>query len=148
MARKSIRRGFRNNLGRRKPCWQIARSVAKAQVGFNLHSSREATKRKMATNSENPTAGPLVRKLKRAAKCLPGYAWQRLTRSVPRGPVHLIITLADHFEPSSVPGFMAGHAPRDVQEQRLNRWCREYPRNFSEFRDAEGLPFNHTYFYP
>src|SRR5215467_12684056 len=102
----------------------------------------------MAINSKSPISDPLVNKVVRAAKCLPIYGWQRLTRPVPRGTVHLIITLADHFEPSSIPGFMAGHAPREVQEQRLVRWYREYPRNFSQFRDAEGQPFNHTYFYP
>lgn len=102
----------------------------------------------MANNRKSPIGDPLLSKLKRAVRCLPSYGWQRLTRSVPRGPVHLIVTLADHFEPSSVPGFMAGHAPREVQEERLETWCKEYPRNFCEFRDAEGRPFSHTYFYP
>lgn len=102
----------------------------------------------MNTKAKRPIDNPLLKKLKQAAKSLPSYGWQRLTRSVPSGTVHLIITLADHFEPSSLPGFMAGHASKDVQEQRLEQWCREYPGNFSEFRDAEGQPFNHTYFYP
>lgn len=102
----------------------------------------------METNPKRPIDRPFLSKLKQAAKCLPGYGWQRLSRSIPSGTAHLIITLADHFEPSSVPGFMAGHAPREVQEQRLESWCREYPHNFSQFRDAEGQPFNHTYFYP
>src|SRR5947208_13717950 len=91
---------------------------------------------------------PLVRKLRYSANCLPSYAWQRLTRGTISGPVHLIITVADHFEPSSTPGFLAGYAPRDVQEKRLENWCREYPRNFDQFRDVEGRRFNHTYFYP
>src|SRR5215475_10165107 len=101
----------------------------------------------MATN-KRPIDNPILNKLGQAAKCLPSYGWHRLTQPVPRGTVHLIITVADHFEPSSIPGFMAGHATREVQEQRLENWCREYPRNFSEFRDAEGQPLNHTYFYP
>jgi hypothetical protein len=91
---------------------------------------------------------PLLRKLRYAANCLPSYAWQRLTRSATAGPAHLIITVADHFEPASVPGFLAGYAPKDVQEKRLETWCREYPRTLDNFRDAEGQPFNHTYFYP
>jgi hypothetical protein len=91
---------------------------------------------------------PLLRKLRYAANCLPSYSWQRLTSRTISGPVHLIITLADHFEPSSMPGFLEGYAPRDVQEKRLETWCREYPRNFDRFRDAEGQRFNHTYFYP
>jgi hypothetical protein len=101
----------------------------------------------MAT-SKNPTGKSALTKLARAARCLPSYGWQRLTRSAPRGTAHLIIALADHFEPSSIPGFLAGHAPREIQEERLERWCREYPRYFSEFKDAEGQTFNHTYFYP
>jgi hypothetical protein len=90
----------------------------------------------------------LARKLSYACKCLPGYAWQRLSRRTPRGQVHLMITLADHFEPSSLPGNNAGYAPRHIQETRLETWCEEYPRNFEAFRDNEGQRFTHTYFYP
>ncbi len=90
----------------------------------------------------------LLRKLRYAANCLPSYAWQRFTRRVPKGKIHLMITLADHFEPSSVPGFLAGFAPKDVQHHRLDTWCAEYPSNFERFRDSEGRSFNHTYFYP
>jgi hypothetical protein len=90
----------------------------------------------------------LVRQLKYVSRCLPTYAWQRLTRTAPKGKVHLVIALADHFEPSSMPGENAGFAPRDVQQQRLDTWCEEYPRNFGDFRDHEGRPFTHTYFYP
>jgi hypothetical protein len=90
----------------------------------------------------------LLRKLKYAANCVPSYAWQRLTRHPPSGRVHLIIAVADHFEPSSLPTYGAGYAPRDVQEQRLETWCSEYPRNFDRFRDSEGRGFSHTYFYP
>jgi hypothetical protein len=95
-----------------------------------------------------PMGNSLFRKLKYARTCLPSYGWQRITRPTPRRTVHLIITVADHFEPSSMPGFLAGYAPRDVQEKRLETWCREYPRSFEEFRDADGQRFNHTYFYP
>src|SRR5215470_18004363 len=102
----------------------------------------------MAMNSKNWVGGSLGVKLEYAAKCLPSYAWQRMTRRPAHGTVHLIIAIADHFEPSSVGDFKSGYAPRDVQEQRLERWCSEYPRNFSEYRDAEGQRLNHTYFYP
>jgi hypothetical protein len=90
----------------------------------------------------------LARQLKYACRCLPSYAWQRLTRRTPRGLVHLMIALADHFEPSSLPGNDAGYAPRHVQEMRLETWCEEYPRNFEAFRDHEGQRFTHTYFSP
>lgn len=80
---------------------------------------------------------------------LPAFAWQRLTRRPPRGaPVHLILALADHFEPSIVPEAPKRWAEADVQERRVERWCREYPRAFSRWRDADGRPFRHTYFYP
>lgn len=90
----------------------------------------------------------LGQKISYAGRWLPGYVWQRLTR--PRAPkrVHLILALADHFEPAYVPGDGAARAPYPEQERRLERWCREYPRVFAEYRDAEGRPFVHTYFYP
>jgi len=79
---------------------------------------------------------------------LPSYGWQRLIRRAHRGPVHLVITLADHFEPAIVPGNGHARAPYADQERRLERWCRDYPRAVTEWRDAEGCAFNHTYFYP
>jgi hypothetical protein len=82
------------------------------------------------------------------ARWLPGYFFQRLTRRRPSGKVHLIFALADHFEPAYVPDHGQERAPYDEQEQRLERWCREYPKMFGEYRDAEGRPFVHTYFYP
>jgi len=79
---------------------------------------------------------------------LPSYFWQRYTRPRSRGRTHLVFALADHFEPSIVPGQGSARAPYPEQERRLERWCREYPRLFGDFRDAEGRPLVHTYFYP
>jgi hypothetical protein len=90
----------------------------------------------------------LSKKLSYGARWLPGYAWQRLTRRVSSGPVHLIIALADHFEPAIVPGDGRARAPHDEQERRLERWCREYPQLVDPWRDSHGHSFNHTYFYP
>jgi hypothetical protein len=90
----------------------------------------------------------LRRKLSRGARWLPAYAWQRLTRRVPGGPVHLIFALADHFEPAIVPSDGSARAPYDEQERRLERWCREYPQLVDPWRDSDGHAFNHTYFYP
>lgn len=89
-------------------------------------------------------------KIRSTLPWLPGYFWQRVTRrTVVRGPVHLIIALADHFEPSFLPGVPHGtYAPRDEQERRLERWCREYPRLVEDWRDADERPFRHTYFFP
>jgi hypothetical protein len=79
---------------------------------------------------------------------LPSYAWQRLTRSSPHGKVHLIFALADHFEPSIVPENGRVHAPSSEQERRVEQWCSEYPRSVNSWRDHEGQPFVHTYFFP
>jgi hypothetical protein len=37
---------------------------------------------------------------------------------------------------------------RREQERRLTNWCREYPAGVSAWRDDEGQPLRHTYFYP
>jgi hypothetical protein len=86
--------------------------------------------------------------MSRSARWLPTYLWQSLTRRVPRGPVHLIIALADHFEPGFVPEDGQARAPYDEQERRLETWCREYPQLVDKWRDRDGHTFNHTYFYP
>ncbi len=80
---------------------------------------------------------------------LPAYIWGRFVRRPAfSGPVHLIIGLADHFEPAILPGTDGARADRSEQERRLERWCREYPKVVRDWRDADGLPFRHTYFYP
>jgi hypothetical protein len=90
----------------------------------------------------------LCQKLAYGFRLLPGYTWQKLTRRVPQGRVHLVIALADHFEPSIVPENGLRPAPYEEQEHRLEFWCREYPRLAGEWRDSDGRPFVHTYFYP
>jgi hypothetical protein len=87
-------------------------------------------------------------KLSYAARWLPAYAWQRVTRRPPRGKVHVIISLADHFEPAFVPENGQARAPYAEQERRLESWCRNYPKLFDSWRDSDGYPFVHTYFYP
>jgi hypothetical protein len=62
--------------------------------------------------------------------------------------VHLIIALADHFEPSIVPEDGRVHAPLAEQDRRVKQWCAEYPRSVDAWRDQEGLPLVHSYFYP
>jgi hypothetical protein len=80
---------------------------------------------------------------------LPAYSWQRMVRRSRRNEVtHLIFALADHFEPAFLPENPTRFAPLDVQEQRLEKWCRDYPRAFDAWRDFAGFPFVHTYFYP
>ena len=69
-------------------------------------------------------------------------------RPHPKGKVHLIFALADHFEPAIVPGDGQARAPYDEQERRLEHWCREYPKAVEPWRDSDGRPLVHTYFYP
>jgi hypothetical protein len=71
-------------------------------------------------------------------------AAQSLFRRVPPAgtPVHLLLAVCDHYEP--------GHgdvSPREA-DQRVDAWVREYPRLFGEFRDSDGRPPRHTFFYP
>jgi hypothetical protein len=88
-------------------------------------------------------------KLKDNLPWLSAYCWQRLTRTSPRlSGTHVIFCIADHFEPAIVPNKGSARADKYEQEQRLERWCREIPRVLGTWRDAEGSPFYHTYFYP
>jgi len=98
-------------------------------------------------NRQSAVTG-LPQKIAYTLRWLPSYAWQRLTRKRPRGHVHLIFALADHFEPSIVPEDGFARAPYDVQERRLERWCRDYPELVGGWRDSDGRPMVHTYFYP
>jgi len=75
--------------------------------------------------------------------------WQRCARHLPDiRPLHLVIGLADHFEPSIVSGAPGKRADHREQERRLKRWCHEYPDAVGAWRDNEGRPLRHTYFYP
>jgi len=89
-----------------------------------------------------------LRKINSILPWLPAYVWQRCVRRQPDiQPVHLIIGLADHFEPSNHPGASAVPDRRE-QLRRIEGWCREYPAAVGKWRDEEGKPFRHTYFYP
>ena len=78
---------------------------------------------------------------------VPSYAWQRVARSAPPRRAHLIIALANHFEPAIVPEDGRSRAPYDEQQRRVDLWCREYSV-LEKWRDSDGRPFKHTYFYP
>jgi hypothetical protein len=99
-----------------------------------------------SAKSKSPTTNS--QKLSYLARWAPSYVWQRLARHQPANKTHLIFALADHFEPAIMPEDGSARAPHAEQERRLERWCREYPENFAQMRDAEGQPFVHTYYYP
>ena len=87
------------------------------------------------------------RKALRSGRWLPSLAFQAAGRRFrPARGGHLIIGVADHFEPHHNPAGL----PVDQMEaeRRIEAWRREYPRAVTEWRDADGHPFKHTYFYP
>jgi len=58
------------------------------------------------------------------------------------GPTHVMFCIADHFEPG------LGQAPEAVALRRVERWVRDYPQLVAPFRDADGRPPRHTFFFP
>jgi len=89
----------------------------------------------------------LEKQIAYARKILPSATWRAL-HSPARGPVHLILALADHFEPAIDPEDGHKRVPRSEQERRLEWWAREYPKTIDGWRDHDGRPLVHTYFYP
>jgi hypothetical protein len=89
----------------------------------------------------------LWKKIAYARKVLPGATWRALSAPV-REPVHLILAVADHFEPAIDPEDGRKRVPRSEQERRLEWWSREYPKAVDRWRDHDGRPLVHTYFYP
>jgi len=64
-------------------------------------------------------------------------------RSVKRGEtVHVLLCIADHFEPK------ADGVTDALATARVERWVEEYPNQLGEFRDSDGRPPRHTFFYP
>jgi hypothetical protein len=57
-------------------------------------------------------------------------------------PRRLLLCLCDHWEPGH------GHVSTAQADARVDAWCREYPRQFSRFRDSDGCRPRHTFFYP
>jgi len=75
---------------------------------------------------------------------LGSYLATRSKRRAPKPgePVTLLLCVCDHFEPK------LGGEPPDVARQRVKRWVEEYPKLFGNFRDSDGRPPRHTFFYP
>src|SRR5271167_2380075 len=89
----------------------------------------------------------LQKKIVYGKKVLPDVIWRALGSPV-FGPVHLMIAVADHFEPSIDPQDCQKQVSHREQEARLEWWCRQYPKVVENWRDHDGRPFAHTYFYP
>jgi hypothetical protein len=76
---------------------------------------------------------------------LGGYA-RHLARDARRpavsGPRHLLFAICDHFEPRWK------NPTAEVAEERVRMWEEGYPRTVGEFRDADGMPPRHSFFFP
>ncbi len=72
------------------------------------------------------------------------YLWTagRRRRAGNDDEVHVLLCVADHFEPKW------GNAAAEVAARRVQNWTRDYPRQFECFRDSDGRPPRHTFFYP
>jgi len=73
-----------------------------------------------------------------------GYARARgnRVRSARATPIDVFLAICDHFEPEG------NSADSATALALVDRWRHEYPRLFSEFRDTEDHPPQHTFFYP
>jgi hypothetical protein len=82
---------------------------------------------------------------KNAHRWLAGYLThvaRGFSRRRERGPTHLLLAICDHYEP------LWGGAPLARGSERVRRWVEGYPRLASDFRDADGRPPRHTFFFP
>ena len=76
-------------------------------------------------------------------KWFPGYLRSVLSRPHQvSGTRHLIVCVCDHFEP-----FRDG-ADVATARQTVIDWLAAYPGSVAAFRDADGSPPRHTFFYP
>jgi hypothetical protein len=63
-------------------------------------------------------------------------------RFVPGQPVHVLLAICDHYEPNR------GGASPAKAKGRVQQWVDEYARLFDRFRDSDGFPPRHSFFYP
>jgi hypothetical protein len=72
------------------------------------------------------------------------YVRERGRRRDPRPDedVHLLLCVADHYEPRE------NRADAAVSHARVRRWVTDYPRQFARFRDSDGRTPRHSFFYP
>jgi hypothetical protein len=74
-----------------------------------------------------------------------GYAQHLAGRAVQRtyrGTRHLLFALCDHYEP------LWGGADDVLGQQRVRAWEESYPRITARYRDADGRPPQHSFFFP
>jgi len=94
---------------------------------------------------------PLLARLraKNLHQWLPGYArttTERLARRArghgATGLRHVLFAFCDHYEP------LWKNTDRELGDARVKMWEDDYPRLASSFRDSDGLPPRHSFFFP
>jgi hypothetical protein len=90
------------------------------------------------------SAGTLALRRKGLHRWLCPYLTSAGRRGRPRSgePVHVLLAICDHFEPK------LGRAPMGQARERVRRWLEDYPKLFSGFRDSDGRPPRHSFFFP
>lgn len=75
---------------------------------------------------------------------LPTYLKERARYQPPRPDeeVHVILCMADHFEPKWANADVA------TGSKRVAEWVEQFPRQFGRFRDSDGRPPRYTFFFP
>lgn len=74
---------------------------------------------------------------------LVGYiSWALRRRPASHGTRHVLFCFVDHFEPRWRNASLA------QERQRVDRWIRDYPEICAPFRDCDGFPPRHTFFFP
>src|SRR5690349_19321961 len=75
---------------------------------------------------------------------LPTYVRETSRRRppAPGSPVHVLLCVADHWEPQH------GRVDAARAAARVQSWVANYPRLFARFRDSDGRPPRHTFFFP
>jgi hypothetical protein len=74
---------------------------------------------------------------------LPCAAHSLRNRTPPRDqPLHVLLAICDHYEPQY------GKPPAAQAADRVHQWTSRYPNLFSKFRDADGRPPQHSFFFP
>jgi hypothetical protein len=61
---------------------------------------------------------------------------------MPKGTIHVIFCLVDHFEPVS------SGSTREQQRERMRQWMENFPVLGSKHKDSTGRSIQHTWFYP
>src|SRR5437016_2920778 len=75
-------------------------------------------------------------------KWISTYAWQQtISRAHSSVPPHLILALADHFEPYILPHNLGVYASRTEQLRRVKAWCQQYPQASIPAATAMGIHF-------